>query len=611
MQFSKRVADRDSWMRQYAVYIPILRELATILKSAIKNLVFPTDDNYIKIEADGLVGKFLTERVLHNFHKTAWISNADRGILNTVVTGNSWFVSQQKGRFTEIVPFGVDQMVVSPLNDDITQATAISILSKRLDELLKSDVLYFNLDKLAERSKGTMPNAASTVNVQQSNINPLDRGVGVTLGEGHLMYQAYVHHMDFDDGTSLDNFIATYVQDYDLLIRFDFQPPGFNPWFLLKWGTQLSGEFWGIGPVQQGLSLQGYANTLMLISLVGDILNAIGVYGYRESGDVIESQVRRNELVIKPNALWKLGPDGEIVPILRDSRTGNVKDLFFIIKNIVTDLMGSHVFFSGNTPDGRSDPTATFTNARKEGAGMRISDIGSIFDEGLIKPAVYRVLKNDQATWWTQGQIIDPYTGQSAERRKINEQAVADAMRDINWDPAIMYREAGFLEGITKDVEVSQIKVTGTASALERQNTQGQLINITNIATQNPMFQPFIKPDKLLRKLLDSTGLKDIDDVTVTLEEQIQSLQEDLKTAQELLTRGMTTDQQTGQPRLLTDQEKMELMNDMNTLKAKINQLSGVTPEHIAELQQTLAPQPVPTGAGMPGPTEMKAVVQA
>lgn len=620
MQFSKQVSQKDSWFRKYAIYWPLLAELAIILKSAISNLVFQSGTNYVNIKKPGLAGKFLTKLSLYNNEKSAFIQNADQAILNTVVVGQSWCVTQQKLLevdqqkipVTELVPVGVDTMVVTPLNTDITQTTSVGILRKRLDELLSSNILYFNLDKIAEKNKGLAPNRAINANTQQKNPNPFDRDKSGILGEGFTIYQAYIHHMDFEDGSFLNNFIATYVEEYDTLIRFEPQAPGLNPWFFLKWGTNLSGDFWAQGPVEQGLPLNGAINTQWLIAMIADILSAIPVYGYTESEDVIESQVKRGELVIKPNALWKLGKDGQIVPLLQGNRTGSIKELAYMMQNAVTNLLGGHVFFSGNTPDGRPDPSATYTNARQTGSNMRVSDVGKIFDEGLIRPFVFRDLKYKQRGFWIESPIIDPFSGQRYNRKKINEQAIQEWMKRLDMNPADMYTP-GFLEDITTDVTINDIEITGTQTFVKQQEDRENLIRVNDIIRDNPMYHPFVEPDKLLTAITDSMNLDA--DWILTQEEQIQQLQGIIAVSDEILMTGVNrnkVDPLTGQPQLLTPEEMQQVAVDKNNAQTRLNELNGMLQMGMMQAQQMemVEPQGQEQG-GQPGPTEVKQVQQA
>jgi hypothetical protein len=608
MRFTKKVSDKESWMKDYTVYIPILRQMASVLSSAISNMVFPSDDNYIKIEGDDLVGRFWTELILLNFHKTAWIQNADRGILQSTVLGNNWLAIQPRGQWIEAIPFGVDTMVCAPLSDDLSNSTKISMLRKRLDELVSSDFQYFNLEKIAEtQSRFTSRDETTQVNKSQKEHNILDRGEKVTLGEGYLLYQAFIHHYRFKDGTEIKNYVATYTHEPRTLIRFEPQMPGFDPFVLTKYGTILPNQFWAQGPIELGLSISNYLNTLMMISLVSDVLDAIGVYVYNENDDILHSKVQRNELIVAPNRLWGAGDVNSIQPLQRASKTGNVKELFYVLKNELIDLVNAHIFVTGNTPDGRPDPTATFTNARQNGASMRVSSIGKIFDEGMIKPVVYRVVQLLQKTFMQQGQILNPATGQPVDIQNPNLEVIAQRLEQIGWDVNTIY-EPGFLDGIMKPVQFNEIKVTGTEALVKKLQAQDNMTFVVDRIGQYPMFQEVIRPDKLLTKYLEVNDIDNIDEIVINSAEQIQELEGMLQQIDQVLADPNGINPQTGE--VLTEDELNNLLMDKQEIETRLSSLrfsEGQDQQQgMMEVQQAMQPQPVNPETEGVGPTEIQ-----
>lgn len=591
MKFTKKPTDKDSWMYPYSVYIPILRQMASILSSSISQMIFPNDDNYVLVEGEDLVSRFWTEVVLHNFHRTAWLPNADKGILGTTVIGNQWMAVQPRKGYIEAVPIGVDTMVVTPLSDDLSNSTKISLLRKRFDELMESEYPYFNLEAVfSGSSKGKARDTVTHINRRQKEQNTLARGKKLTLGEGFLIYQAFIHCFEFKDGTYIKNYVASCVDEPRALIRFEPQYEGFDPFTLIKYGTILPNQFWAQGPIEQGLSISSYLNTLMMVSLVQDVLDAAGVHVYNVNDETLHSSVQRNELVIAPNALWGADNVSNIQPLQRAPRTGSTKELFFVLKNELVDLVNAHVFFSGNTPDGRQDPTATFTNARQNGASMRVQSIGKIFDEGMTKPIVYKVIQLIQRTFQEQGQILNPQTGQPIKIEQANESVILDWLQKIGWD-AETIKEPGFLEGILQPIEESQIKVTGTQALAKKIQAQDNISLVVDRISANPMFQQSIRPDKLLKEYLKINDIQNIDEILIDPEEQIQQYEAMLKDIDQVLSDPMLINPQTGQQ--MTDEDLNNMMLDKQEIEARLSEFRFTEQDKEAQYQQALQPRPI------------------
>ena len=611
MKHTKKPTDKDSWMYPYSVYIPILRQMASILSSSISQMVFPNDDNYILIEGDDIISRFYTEVVLHNFHKTAWIQNADRGILGTNVLGNNWMAVQPRGKYIEAVPIGIDTMAVTPLSDDLSNSTKVSLLRKRFDELMDSEFPYFNLEDVYKGSqKGLSRSRVTQINVRQKEQNTLSRGKKLTLGEGFLIYQAFIHCFQFKDGTYIKDYVASFVDEPRVLIRFEPQYKGFDPFVLTKYGTILPNQFWAQGPIEQGLSISSYLNTLMMVSLVQDVLDAAGVHVYSVNDEALHSSVQKNELVIAPNALWGADNVNNIQPLQRASRTGNTKELFFVLKNELVDLVNAHVFFSGNTPDGKADPTATFTNARQNGASMRVQAVGKVFDEGMIKPVVYRVLQLIQRRFVKQEQIINPSTGQPIKTENLNLEVVVDWLEQIGWDVEKTLKEPGFIEGLLDPIEVSRIKVTGTQSLAKKIQSQDNMTLVIDRINSSPMFQQFVRPDKLLKEYLKVNDIQNMDEIIIDPEEQIQQYEEMLSEINRILSDPMLVSPQTGQP--MSDEELNNLLADKQEIEARLSEFRMNGSESV-DLQQALQPRVIQDD-GLPSkevaPTETRGITE-
>jgi hypothetical protein len=609
MRFSKKVGEKDSWMKDYAPYVPVLRQMASILSSSISQMIFPNDDNYLLIEGDDLASRFLTEVILHNAHKTAWIQNADRNIYQTVSLGNSWLAVQPRGKYIEAVPIGLDTMVVTPLSDDLSNSTKINLLRKRLDELIESSFQYFNLEELYKNSsKGLSRTRVTQIDRRQKENNTLSRGKKLTLGEGFLIYQSFIHFFQFKDGTHIKNYVASYVDEPRTLIRFEPQYPGFDPFILTRYGTILPNQFWAQGPIEQGLSISNYLNSLMMVSLVQDVLDAIGVYVYNVNDEALNSAVNKNELIIAPNRMWGADNVNNIQPLQRAARTGNVKELFFILKNELVDLVNAHVFFSGNTPDGKADPTATFTNARQNGASMRVQSVGKIFDEGMTKPYVYRVLQLLQRSWMGKGQIINPQTGQPINVEQPNEEVIREWLRDIGWDEDTI-TEPGFLEGIMEPVEKSRIKVTGTQTLAKKIQSQDNMTLVVDRINASPMFQPIIRPEKLLKEYLKVNDIQNMDEIIIDPEEQIQQYEQMLMQIDQVLSDPNGINPQTGQP--LQEKDVNDLLQDKQEIEARLSEFRMSNQNDGVPYEEAMQPQPTDESTGKDvAPTETRGLTE-
>lgn len=583
-QFSKEW----QWIQDIALYMQTMTQLVDVWESTLSNYLFPNENTYLDV-IDEVTGKFWKELCLLNYEKTGFIAETQQGILQAGITGDNAAIIVPDGPFMRVQTVPVSEIFYYPLTDNLTETSKIHKLRKTEYQLRNSAIPYFNLDKLAAIDWWKYQYTTSNQTAQINSHNPSQTDdTSTSLGNGFMLYQAYIHYFKFSTGEKreLTNFIATISLNPRVLIRFE-QQGAYDLHVRNTWKTIPKGLFFGKGIVEPNLNPLSYMNTMATLGLVDKYLRTLQVYTYDFTDEITKMAVLQRKMLLQPGALIPTGRPNTIQPLQRDnSARGEDTEFNLFWKNEMQETTGALPLLSGSD-EGNPNATATASGIRAQGASGRATKIARHWDETYIKQVTYRVIKAFQERF-NQIQVQDPMTGQMSYQPGRNLNYIAGLMQAMGWTNEEINQNLSnpsFVEAIFRPIELSQIKPTGSTSVSNKLAAQANFNNAIMTAAKTPIIN-HVKWDQMALDLMTTNDIANAQEKVIS---PAEALRNNMMQIQQMLMAGV--DMNPGTPEQPNPNMGRPLQpNQINSLQAQYAQMQ----QQLTGILQPVPIQPTP-----------------
>lgn len=273
-KYSIPLRQQESWIQGIRVFMPTVRMLVNSMEPTMTNFLLPNDE-YLEIDQDEILEDFYTKVLLVNNELTDFKTTTQRNVMQACITGDTNNIIQQKGPYFESRCISNADLVVTPLQQDISKSTKILRYFKTPYDLemdkTEAGVQYFAYDDLEDY--GFQKQFERRLSA--GNKNPHDRGEDAQLGEGFPIYEAHIYHHKLESKKRITNTIVSVIDSPSRIIRFEPES-NINRIKHTTWSVQADPNiYYGTGIVEPTVPLVNYSNSLMTAELVGLMLDAM------------------------------------------------------------------------------------------------------------------------------------------------------------------------------------------------------------------------------------------------------------------------------------------------------------------------------------------------
>jgi hypothetical protein len=500
---------------------PVCQEIGDTVSSAVKNSLFPANDDYFEVKGvdrrgklhAGIVQRYLKQRLF----LSRFVSRTEPFIKQVCLLGNSTAgitMEQKKIKRRRWQDFKVVEedipvrdypvfknhdifsVAFDPELDEYDQSTTrIQRTVTNLDALKAKSNLFFNLNKIKPSGRALNDSTDSNKQNRRSRF-----GINEKLSLRDNEIELLTLFGDIKAGKKLHTDQLVVVANRSVPIRFEAIPffSG-NPHVFAKYSS-FPGEMFGRGVIEPIIGLQRLIDTFSCQK--ADLINLIiGGFWAVNPDHLLDI----SNLTTRPHGFIFMEDVNQIRSILPTANPtlafAEINDL----RNETERSSGASKFAQGVVAGGRR--TATEALATSQGSNNRFNDVITIIGEEAIEPALNIFLQQDfqfnafQPDPFTGEEILPPeawsgryhveFNGakQSAVR-EITTQVLLQFMGIISSSPVFAgsINPAGFIREIAKVMNIDAEKVidlnrlinNGTTQPLGGGQPQGQDGNIPN-----------------------------------------------------------------------------------------------------------------------------------
>lgn len=524
-KYSIPLRQNESWIQGIRVFMPTVRMLVNSLEPTMTNFLMPNDE-YLEIEQDPILEDFYTKVALTNNEFTDFKTSTQRNVIQACITGDTYTLTQQKGPYFESRCISNSDIVVTPLQEDISNSTKILRFFKTpydlQQDVIQGQAKYFALDDLEDEGfKKQFERRLSA-----GNKNPHDRGEDAQLGEGLTIYEAHIYHHKLESGKRVINTIVTIVDEPKRIIRFE---PNSNIKRIkhTTWSVTPPNVYYGTGIVEPAVPLVNYSNSLMTAELVGLMLDAMSGYTYNITDEQTRIAVKKGKFQINPFALIGVGPNAQLQPLVRPTTRRSGFEFFNAIKQELIEVSNANTGVSGVNSVGGFPESKEFQQLQYGANSSRLESTAKWWDKNYLVTDTYEKIKEIQQTLFDN--VPDGFGGSFT---MPNYRLIQWHMKKIGWDDQKISEKLDdpsgrFLQVLAQPIEFSQVKAIGTQSVINKQRDLEAFSK--SVAEIRPEESPVIKWPEVSRERFKRHGVKDPNKFVLTDEEiaEAQAIQQE------------------------------------------------------------------------------------
>ena len=558
--FRKPLSDSASYLNDYRVYYPIARTLCDVGTKSMTAYMVPST-KYLNVKR-ALVGEFITNAILQNFAEVNWISDTDETVLQAGQCGDTFTIEVPQGPFLRLKPISLHGIRVAPLDKDISKITKVMLLRKAAWDLERSQIEYIAESVIELKKLYSTKEDYRKGSVSQVTTNPYSNSEETTLGTGVLLLEAHIPYFKCSDGTEYSNIIVTIAHKEKLLVRFSQQVQDINDNQIFKtaWQPVTPGEYWSEGIIAPCLSSNAAINTQHTAQTFGALVtNMNGVqYNYN---DKLTRQLAE-KWVARPLAKWPVTPQSNLAPIPLAEKGLTIERTIGMMQQYLYEMVDGRGGNNLATPFS-IDKNSVVSQQRIALGQTRAAQLAKHWDRNYIRECAFRTYK------YIYNQMFPNSSIQGA-----NIQAIQFWFKKSGFtDRTIMEKlnDKEFMEELSINPELTEIEATGTQSQIDKEEQSQNLITLNRELAQTPSGQ-YVKWDKMGRRIAQTLGLNNVDELFFTQEEQDQMQQEQQAGQQD----------QGGQP------SQGQVQQLVNIIEGGVNPQTGepLTEDQISQLKE-------------------------